>query len=155
MMWNKESIHNLLDTNPRAVERALVAIYRRQTADEQAQHATRHSNGIGFSAFDAEFCTDVAQKLISGYYNGLTPKQLAVSRNKMKRYWRQLVEVAEQSSVQPVELVATAAVPTPKRCDCEYGDGEPEAVCPCDSTCPNEREARHLALKAVGIRGTW
>jgi len=95
--WNKENIQHLLATNDRAVERALVQIYYRQTDDEKNVHMTKHSNGVGFTAFDAEFLTELAQKCIK--YNGLTEKQLAVARKKMTKYWKQLLEIAETSPI--------------------------------------------------------
>lgn len=150
-MWNKESIHSLLDQNPRAVERALVAIWKRQTADEQANLTTKHANGVGFSAFDAEFCSDIAQRLVSGRVSQLSPKQLAVCRNKMKRYWRQLVELADQSAVRPVELVAHPAVPG-KACTCELSDGEPHVQCTGACVQPVERARVRTGSSA---RGSW
>lgn len=91
-MWTKESIQQLLDENPEAVRRAIVAIYKRQTAEEQASLTTRVDNKIGFGAFDAEFLSSLAQRIERGW--GLTDKQLAIGRNKIKRYWRQLAEIA-------------------------------------------------------------
>lgn len=105
-VWKKEDIHNLLDKNPKAVMRALVAIYNLQTADEQASHTTSHANSVGFSAFDAEFCTDMAQKALKGW--NFSEKQLAVTRNKMKRYHRQLVMIANE--VERKKFVQVAPV---------------------------------------------
>ena len=92
--WNKKNIQELLDKSDKAVIRALLTIYDFQTNDEKASHTTRLHNNVGFSAYDADFLSDLAENLNSGKYRTLTPKQLAVCRNKMKRYWRQLVEVA-------------------------------------------------------------
>ena len=41
--------------------RALVAIWQRQTADEQASKSTTHDNGIGFSQADASQGTKLAE----------------------------------------------------------------------------------------------
>ncbi len=92
MIWDKENIQSLLDNNPKAVMRAVVAIYKLQTESEQASDRTTEANGVGFGAFDAEFCSDIARKVQRGWT--LSPKQLAVTRNKVKRYWRQLAEIA-------------------------------------------------------------
>ena len=97
-MWDKEKIHKLLDNNPKAVMRALVAIYNLQTEDEKVSHTTRLRNDVGFSAFDAEFCTDLAKRVKNGYT--LSAKQLAVARNKMKRYHRQLCDIANANDAQ-------------------------------------------------------
>lgn len=109
MTWNKDSIHALLDSKPQAVVRALIAIYERQTEDEKATHATKLHNGVGFSAFDAEFCTDLAKKAKRGWT--LSPKQLAVARNKMKRYWRQLAEIANAKEALAVQPAPKPAIP--------------------------------------------
>jgi hypothetical protein len=103
----KESIQALLERSDQAVYKALLAIYNRQTAAEQAGHHTREVNGVGFSRFDAPFLTD----MVRGYlrYESLTPKQLAITRNKMKRYWRQLVEIANSRTPS---LYADRATPS-------------------------------------------
>lgn len=53
----KETIKALLTREDKmgqiAVTTALVRLYQRQTADEQASGTTSHHNGMGFSAFDA------------------------------------------------------------------------------------------------------
>lgn len=95
MTHTKESIQRLLDQNDRAVIRALYCIHARQTADEQAGGHTRHTNGIGFSRYDAPLLSDyVRQHRQLGF---LSKKQIAIARNKVKRYWRQLVEVANEN----------------------------------------------------------
>ena len=86
-------IKELLDTNDRAVYRGIVAIYKLQTEEEKSCETTRVSNGVGFSAFDAEFMTSLAKDILSG--RGLSPKQLAIGRNKIKRYARQLADIAK------------------------------------------------------------
>lgn len=93
-MWTKERIHELLDGNDAAVIRGMYAIQARQTADEQAGHLTKHTNGIGWSKFDAEWMGE----MIDGHrkWGRLTPKQMAVTRNKLKRYHRQLCEIANE-----------------------------------------------------------
>jgi hypothetical protein len=52
-MWSEERIVSLLQSNPRAVERAMVAIYQLQTRDERRAHSTSKLNGIGFSGAHA------------------------------------------------------------------------------------------------------
>src|ERR1051325_8046066 len=48
--WTKETVRALLASSPRAVYRALICLYNRQTADEQETEDTRHLNGRGFNA---------------------------------------------------------------------------------------------------------
>lgn len=110
-MWTEAKIKTLLDTNDKAVMRALVAIYRRQTDEEKQSRETRASNGVGFNAFDAKICTELALQVING--RGLSRGQLSLARNKMKRYHRQLIEVAKENEQrrEVLEWVNEAAVP--------------------------------------------
>ena len=90
--WDKNAIVGLLDRNPVAVERAIVAIYRRQTAEEQQVQDTRESNGVGFSGAHAQVGSYYATWILSGKH--LSGKHLEKARNMAKRYTRQLVEIA-------------------------------------------------------------
>ena len=47
-VWTRGEIEDMLRTQNGAVERAMVAIWERQTADEQASQTTNHDNGRGF-----------------------------------------------------------------------------------------------------------
>lgn len=92
--WNERSIKELLDRDDKAVMRAIVRIYRNQTADEQSGAHTKHHNGIGFNSVDAPLLSSFAGQLLRGY--GLTDRQMEKARPKIKRYWRQLLEIAKQ-----------------------------------------------------------
>lgn len=97
--WSKDHIQFLLQTNNKAVERALLQIYARQTAYEKRANDTQLHNGVGFTAYDGEFLSEMAVKCER--YNGLTERQLAVVRRKMMKYWKQLLEIAAQSPNPP------------------------------------------------------
>jgi hypothetical protein len=134
-MWNETTIKQLLDSNQKAVERAIVAIYERQTADEKATHSTSKTNGVGFSQYDAEFLSSLAEWIKRG--RSLSPRQLAIGRNKIKRYHRQLAEIANskqsgQPTIEPAMPVAQKKAPEHVAgCTCaenEWYDGED--VCP-------------------------
>ena len=134
--WNKETIHALLDKSDAAVARAIHAIYLRQTDTEKSYDTTIEHNGVGFNSRDAEFLSSLAR----GYehYGTLTKRQTVSGRKTVKKYWRQLVEIAkENGSYGPKpELVEVKKVSQPVlsrvhllpdgrvRCGCEYGDGE-------------------------------
>jgi len=90
--WDKESIQNLLDNSNKAVERALLVIYSRQTFAEQSCERTEERNTVGFSAFDAEFLTSCAKGLMR--YGKLTETQIPLVHKKIRKYWRQLAEIA-------------------------------------------------------------
>lgn len=94
----KLQIKALLLSNDRAVERAMVALLARQTADEQSSHTTRHQNGRGFSAFDAHQGTYYAKWVQSG--RKLTGRHLDKARRMAVRYVGQLAEVSEMSVKQ-------------------------------------------------------
>lgn len=138
-MWNKESIQALLDTNDRAVERALVAIYHRQTDSEKASDNTTNANGVGFSAYDAPLLSDIAKKCI--YWRGLTNGQLRLVRPKVRRYWRQLAEIANAKlqAAQPA-AVQSQAMPALHPDDVEMARMEREAE--------NAAMSRELAREA-------
>lgn len=94
-VWTKERIQSLLETNDRAIGRALLVLYRRQTYEEQKTYETRNDNGIGFASCDARAGTGMA--LFFSKNNYLTTKQIAYWRKKMKsgtsrigKYWKQL-----------------------------------------------------------------
>lgn len=82
----------LLTMNDKAVERAIVAIYQRQTADEQSAGDTKHSNGIGFNGADARLGSYYARWVLSG--RNLTGHHLVKARTMSHKYVRQLTEIA-------------------------------------------------------------
>ena len=89
-VWDKKAVQELIATNDKAVYRALLTVYANQTQAEQANHVTAASNNIGFTAFDAAVLTSFAQFLQKTGF--LTPKQLAITRGKIKKYHRQLLD---------------------------------------------------------------
>src|SRR6185436_6824006 len=57
-----EYLLDQITTDPqRVIGRALLAIYNRQTLDEQSGQTTINLNGIGFTAFDANLGTRCAK----------------------------------------------------------------------------------------------
>jgi len=75
--------------------KALVSIYHRQTDDEVNRGQTIYDNGIGFSGSDADILTSFAEFYLEKGY--LSPKQKTILFKKMKKYWRQIVELSDQS----------------------------------------------------------
>jgi len=90
--WTPDEIRGRLSESTAWLERGILAVYERQTAAEKAAKVTRDSNGIGFSAFDAEFLSSLAEWLRSGRH--LTEKQAAHGRRKMLKYSGQLARIA-------------------------------------------------------------
>lgn len=94
MKWNAENVWLILRTNDDQLGRALVALYARQTEDEQEAKVTGHSNGLGFNSVDAPFLSSVAESF--NKYGRLTEKQADAVRKCIKKYLRQLVDIANQ-----------------------------------------------------------
>jgi hypothetical protein len=92
MLWNEAKIKNLLNSNDLAVERAIIAIYDRQTQDEKSASDTKHRNGRGFRSNHASKGSYYARWCLSG--RRLTGHHLANARKIALHYVRQLAEVA-------------------------------------------------------------
>jgi len=96
----KEDIITLLMTNDKAVERAVVVLFERQTQSEQSSESTHVHNGEGFTPFDAHIMSGMAKWVLRG--RPLTPKQLAFLRrgtrkfpSRIGKYAGQLLKIAE------------------------------------------------------------
>jgi hypothetical protein len=76
------------------VEHAVKAIYKFQTASEQAMKQTMEDNGVGFNGVDAELLSSFAEQLISGKLAHLTPNQMPYARKKILKYSGQLARIA-------------------------------------------------------------
>jgi len=94
MKYTKEQVAEKLAKNQTWLERGVLAIYERQTADEQDQHATKHVNGRGFSGCDAGYLSYIAKWLLDG--KKLNGKHLAKTRKRMTRYAGQLTLIANE-----------------------------------------------------------
>jgi hypothetical protein len=101
-MWTKERIQHLLNTSDRAVEKAMVAIYDRQTLDEKATDHTRHDNMVGFRSNHASKGSYYARWVMSG--RKLTGHHLTNARKIALQYHRQLCEIANSKTIEPTVL---------------------------------------------------
>ena len=106
--YTKEGIQKILAENPRALARAIIAIYRRQTASEQASGVTKEDNGVGFTGVDAYLMSSFAVQLQQGW--SLSQKQAAIALKRMPKYWRQLIEVAKDKDARREAAIAQAAI---------------------------------------------
>jgi hypothetical protein len=75
------------------LKRGILAIYKRQTADEQATDDVKHDNGMGFTGVNAPFLSSIAKQILAG--RELSQKQVAASRRSMLKYSGQLMKIAE------------------------------------------------------------
>lgn len=99
MAYQKAQIVEMLKTNDRAIVRGVLAIYDKQTADEQVAQETNHHNGIGFNGVDARIMSSFAER-IKGWQPGgkfnwpLSPKQMGIAKKKIMKYAGQLTKIA-------------------------------------------------------------
>jgi hypothetical protein len=121
-MTTKQQILDLLNTNDKAIARALVVLNERQTQDEQRSEQTRNLNGRGFTPADAKMGTSMA-----GYYSRnkiLSAKQIAYWKKpnvkgvpRINKYATQLLEIAQEKAA-----VAVAKVMVPKTMAADVGN---------------------------------
>ena len=90
--YSKESIKELLHRNQKAVIRGILAIYDRQTRDEQLIHTTIDHNGVGFSGCDAEILSSFAKQIQEG--RELSTKQFTLAKKRILKYAGQLAKIA-------------------------------------------------------------
>lgn len=99
--WTESLVVHWLDVDRLFVERALLALYERQTRDEQARYDTVHKNYIGFNAADAGPLTRSAKWLLKG--NHLDGRFLEEARKRLKKYRRQLVNIIDNKQAEKAE----------------------------------------------------
>ena len=116
MPYTKEFIANKLVTNNEWLIKGLLAIYNKQTDQEQAAGCTREDNGVGFNGADSVILSSFAEQIkrwqalpLNQRRFGipLSPKQLAIAKKKMPKYARQLAEIANAN--RPETSNATTA----------------------------------------------
>lgn len=90
----KEYLQNLVRENEKALLMSIVVLGQYQTPEELALAETVDHNHWGWGTVDAEFFTVCYFKLLRG--EALTRKELAIARNKMPKYWRQLMLISKR-----------------------------------------------------------
>ena len=90
--FTPEVIKSMLEKSNLAVERALVAIYDRQTLIEQRVNNTQYLNSEGFSVAHARRGSFYARWIISG--RKLSGNHIDKGRNITLHYTKQLAEIA-------------------------------------------------------------
>jgi hypothetical protein len=93
----QEAVEALLTRdNPKALVRALMAIYANQEADEKRSEDTKFDNDKGFTGHDARILTRFAKQWQER--NWLSDRQLDILAEKMPKYRRQLAERAAKNA---------------------------------------------------------
>jgi len=75
--------------------RAIIALYQRQTTEEQARRTTNVWNGRGYNFADAYILSSFAERLLNGCQ--LSAQQREVARDKLPKYSRQLTNIANHT----------------------------------------------------------
>jgi hypothetical protein len=98
-------VKNQLATNPAWATRAIVKLWQRQTADEQATQSTGQDNGIGFNGTDAFILSSFAEQINKG--RTLSPKQLAIAFKKLPKYSKQIISEIPAEKLVELEKKVT------------------------------------------------
>lgn len=104
-VWSSVSydvIERKPDPNPTSlvvVGRAILAIFNRQTDEEQTEATTTDKNGVGFTAFDAKLATRCARRFqiqgrIDYWMWKIWIEPTPGGYPRICKYWKQLNEVA-------------------------------------------------------------
>lgn len=94
MAITKDEIAVKLITDTRWLERGILAIYNKQTYEEQASESTLKNNGVGFNGVDAYILSSFAKQLLAG--NHLSKKQRILAAKKMPKYAGQLLQIVKE-----------------------------------------------------------
>ena len=89
-------LKDLVATNDKALKRAIVLIYNNQTEEEKNKEESLEDNLVGFSKIDTKEMGEIARKILKG--RELTDGEISKSRNKMKKYWRQLMLISKKQA---------------------------------------------------------
>jgi len=114
-MLTKEKIVQLLQSDDRAVARALVVLTARQTTDEQASEQTRYLTGRGYRPCHARMGASMSKFFERNGY--LSPKQIAYWRAKDKtgsmRIGIYAGQLLEEAQIKAAKKAAAAVAPLP------------------------------------------
>ena len=94
----KELVKTMLLINNEWLIRGLMAIYARQTPDEQTAEDTKYHNECGFNSADSMILTSFAKQWKSR--NWLSDAQMAILKKKMPKYAGQLAKIAKGTTPQ-------------------------------------------------------
>lgn len=94
----KSYLQDLVKKNDQACLRAIVLIDGWQTEVEKQQQESTEENGVGWTKYDAKEMGAIADKIRKG--EQLTDGELAKSKNKMQKYWKQLMYISQKQQEQ-------------------------------------------------------
>lgn len=94
----KAYLQDLVSQNDSALLRSIVLIDNLQTEPERKARESTEDNNVGWTKQDAKEMGDIADKVRKG--EQLTKGEWAKSRNKMKKYWKQLMQISKQQQAE-------------------------------------------------------
>ena len=94
----KAYLKDLLQTNDGALLKSIVLIYNNQTTEEKEKCESIDDNYVGFTKIDAFDLGNIAKKIQDGQQ--LTKAEFARCRNKMPKYWKQLMMISKKRSLE-------------------------------------------------------
>ncbi|MBQ0112178.1 MAG: hypothetical protein KBT03_03520 [Bacteroidales bacterium] len=94
----EQYLKDLVKSNDTALLRAIVLIYDNQTPEEKQNEESVTDNNIGFTKWDAKEMSEIAKKIKAG--EQLTAGEMAKSRNKMQKYWKQLMHISKKQQAE-------------------------------------------------------
>lgn len=93
--WKKDEIkEKLMMGDVRWIERAVIAIFNKQTENEKEVESTNMRNNVGFTGADAKILTSFAKQLLKNKNRHLSDKQLAIAKRRIVKYAGQLAKIA-------------------------------------------------------------
>lgn len=97
----KRIVRDKLATDPAWLVKGMMALYARQTADEQSAENTKYHNKVGFNSADSAILTSFAKQWERREW--LSDKQMGILQRKMAKYAGQLARIARGEEVQPTD----------------------------------------------------
>jgi hypothetical protein len=94
-MYTLQEVRHMLATNQAWVQKAIIRLYERQTADEQASDDTKYHNNKGFNSSDARRLSYYAKYILSG--RNLSGKHLAKAHKMVPKYAGQILSLINQN----------------------------------------------------------
>lgn len=97
-VWTVEEVKREIETNDKALIRALLRVYSWQTSEEQKASVTIDHNNVGFNGADSYILSRLAEFHNRNHY--LSTKQIAIARKRMPKYAKQIFNSIVQNNVQ-------------------------------------------------------
>jgi hypothetical protein len=101
-MFNKAKIEAILRLNDKAIGRAMIVLYDRQTRDEKVVSDAKYTNKVGFSAAHAKRGSYYGRWCQSG--RELTGHHLVKAREIALHYTQQLADEANAKAARKLDI---------------------------------------------------